>query len=67
MQCDVCEKDISKFTKITTGDTDYCVNCFANLEEYPETYQVINKLNFPLYEQEWSAEEELLMFEGLER
>ncbi len=67
VQCDSCEKDISKFTKVVTGDSDYCVGCFACLEEAPETYQIINKLSFPLFEAEWSAEEELLMFEGLER
>lgn len=67
VQCDECEKDISKYTKVNVGDSDYCVTCFARLQEFPETYQVINKLNFPLYEQEWSAEEELLLFEGLER
>jgi transcriptional adapter 2-alpha len=28
---------------------------------------VINKLNFPLFAPDWTAEEELLLFEGLER
>jgi len=28
---------------------------------------VINKLNFPLFVEDWTAEEELLLFEALER
>lgn len=48
-------------------DTDYCAACFANLDEYPETYRVINKLDFPLFEQDWTADEDLLLFEGLEK
>lgn len=30
-------------------------------------YHVVNKLNFPLYEDNWTAEEELLLMEGLEK
>lgn len=48
-------------------DCDYCVGCFANLEDMPATYHVINKLDFPLFESEWTADEELLLFEGLEK
>ncbi len=48
-------------------DTDYCCSCFANLDEFPHQYRVINKLDFPVFEQEWSADEELLLFEGLEK
>lgn len=46
-------------------DVDYCCSCFANLDEYPNTYRVVNKLDFPLFEQDWTADEELLLFEGL--
>ena len=31
------------------------------------SYHVINKLNFHLFLEDWTAEEELLLFEGLER
>lgn len=48
-------------------ETDYCCSCFANIEEFPAQYRVINKLDFPLFEQEWTADEELLLFEGLEK
>lgn len=30
-------------------------------------YHVVNKLNFPLFDPNWTAEEELLMLEGLEK
>ena len=48
-------------------ETDYCCSCFANIDDFPSQYRVINKLDFPLFEQEWSADEELLLFEGLEK
>jgi hypothetical protein len=48
-------------------EKDYCVSCFTNLDEYPSEYHVINKLDYPLYDNEWVAEEELLLFEGLEK
>ena len=67
MQCDSCEKDITKYAKVSTGEQDYCVSCFSNLETYPDTYTVINKLNFPVLDLEWTAEEELLLMEALER
>jgi len=49
-----------------------CVNCFLNGEENQKhskdnPYHVINKLTFPLYEDNWVAEEELLLLEGLEK
>lgn len=37
------------------------------MEPFPEYYHVINKLDFPLYEGDWTADEDLLMFEGLEK
>lgn len=49
------------------GDLDFCVACFGKLSEFPQQYSLANKLNFPLFEHEWSAEEELLLFEGLSK
>ena len=55
---------------------DLCVNCFAECVTIKQgdinhscshSYSVINKLNFPIYSHDWTAEEELLLFEGLER
>lgn len=69
IQCDICKKDISKHTKILTESNDYCVGCFSNLEHsmVPLFYYVINKIDFPLFQVDWTADEELLMFEGLEK
>jgi hypothetical protein len=57
IQCDECKRDISKCTKFLGDGSDYCVSCFTNLDEYPSEYHVINKLDFPLYDNEWTAEE----------
>lgn len=65
IQCDVCKKDVSKVTKILANECDYCVGCFASLDDVPEKYHVINRLNFPIFDSDWTAEEELLLFEGL--
>lgn len=51
---------------------DLCVNCFANGVEFNNhkknhDYHIINKLNFPLFYENWNAEEELLLLEGLEK
>lgn len=48
------------------------MNCFAEGKEnlkhkVTNPYHVVNKLNFPLYEDTWTAEEELLLMEGLEK
>lgn len=47
-----------------------CVNCFvsgsvSNGFSVESNYRVINKLNFPLFQEDWTAEEELLLLEGL--
>lgn len=62
IHCDDCRRDISKCTKVLASGCDYCLACFANLEEYPGHYFIINKLDFPLYDIDWNAEEELLLF-----
>lgn len=43
-----------------------------NLQEFKQHvpqhhYRLLNKLNFALFVQDWSAEEELMLIEGLER
>jgi len=74
VHCDACEKDISKHVKIFCpgSHSDICVNCFSEGLEFKdhkidEDYHVINKLNYPLLADDWTCEEELLLFEGLER
>ena len=75
VHCDFCDKDITRHTKVIDADgldTDMCVNCFIAGEENHKhskdnPYHVINRLTFPLYEENWTAEEELLILEGLEK
>lgn len=67
IQCDDCKKDISKYAKILTQEGDFCMKCFSNLDETPPIYYAINKLDFPLLDHEWTADEELLLFEGMEK
>lgn len=75
MHCNNCEKDITKHVQIYCAeckDTDICVNCFAEGTEFEghksnHDYYVINKLNFPMFTEDWTAEEELLLYEALER
>ena len=48
------------------------MNCFANGKEIDthkkeHAYYVINKLDFSLFLEGWTVEEELLMMEGLEK
>jgi hypothetical protein len=48
-------------------EEDYCCSCFANLNSFPAEYQLANKLDYPLFEKYWTACEELLLFEALEK
>jgi hypothetical protein len=48
-------------------DRDYCICCFANLQEYPERYHIIGHLQFPLFDVAWTAEEELQLLEGINK
>lgn len=67
MQCDCCKRDISLSSRVMVEDEDYCCGCFANCEEFPPEYFVANKLDFPLFDPAWTAHEELLLFEALEK
>ncbi|CAD8067888.1 unnamed protein product [Paramecium primaurelia] len=76
VHCDNCEKDITKQARILCNDCpnaiDICMNCFLNLQEFEShvishSYSIINKLNFPIFVEDWTAEEELLLLEGLEK
>ena len=62
IQCKDCRRDISKTARMLADQLDYCISCFANLDDYPRTYHAINKLDFPLFDSKWSAEDELLLF-----
>ncbi|KAJ3122031.1 RNA-dependent RNA polymerase [Nowakowskiella sp. JEL0407] len=76
--CDGCKLDITKVVKIscvdcTDSQVDFCVDCFCSGVEPAESphkrthsYRVLEILNYPLFEKNWSADEEMMLIEGLE-
>ncbi|KAL2918480.1 Transcriptional adapter ada2 [Polyrhizophydium stewartii] len=72
--CDACNKDITYLVRIKCAecvDFDLCVECFstgAELREHKNDhkYRVLEMLDFPIFEPDWGADEELLLVEGLE-
>ncbi|KAJ3371013.1 Transcriptional adapter ada2 [Allomyces arbusculus] len=73
--CDACRKDVSDIGRITCAecdDFDLCVECFAAGVEVAthkndHAYRVMDTLTFPVFDENWGAEEEILMMEGLEK
>jgi Myb-like DNA-binding domain/Zinc finger, ZZ type len=52
-------------------DFDLCLTCFTsgveiNAHKKDHDYRVIDVLDFPIFEPDWGADEELLLVEGLE-
>ena len=64
--CYSCCKDISNHTTIFTNEHFFCVGCFAKMTE-TTNYYVLSKLSFPIVEDDWTAKEELLLLEGIEK
>ncbi|KAI8924518.1 hypothetical protein BC831DRAFT_498467 [Entophlyctis helioformis] len=72
--CDTCNKDITYVVRIkcaTCADFDLCVECFASGAEVrthkkDHPYRVLEMLDYPIFEPDWGADEELLLVEGLE-
>lgn len=73
--CDSCFKDISHVILIQCAecdDLDLCVECFASGVELSQhksshLYRVLRPFDFPVYTQDWRADEELLLIEGCEQ
>ncbi|EUD67419.1 hypothetical protein C922_02125 [Plasmodium inui San Antonio 1] len=77
--CDICNKDITHAIRIRCAecvDFDLCVNCFSSGKEMKSekcehynyhNYIPIPKYDFPLYKLNWSAEEELLLLDGISK
>ena len=71
--CEFCKKDISNTIKIVCSECPnlvYCVDCIVNGENnIPEKhhrhdYHFIDKLSFPIFSEDWTANEELLLLNG---
>lgn len=76
--CNVCSNDITSTVRIRCAskacpDYDLCVTCFSdgkyNLHHDPRThsYQVIEPHSIPIFDEDWGADEELLLLEGAEQ
>eukprot|EP01130_Rhizamoeba_saxonica_P014807 TRINITY_DN6506_c0_g1_i2.p1 TRINITY_DN6506_c0_g1~~TRINITY_DN6506_c0_g1_i2.p1 ORF type:complete len:429 (-),score=96.94 TRINITY_DN6506_c0_g1_i2:99-1385(-) len=73
--CDYCRKDISLTLRVRCadcGEFDLCIECFsagAELKDHKNnhSYRIIDNLHFPLMVENWSADEEILLLEGLEK
>ena len=71
--CDYCRRDISSQIRIKCAvctDFDLCVDCFCvgvELGSHRNThdYQVVDQMNFPLFNEQWGADEELLLLEAI--
>ncbi|CAN7132211.1 unnamed protein product [Brassica rapa subsp. narinosa] len=72
--CDYCQKDITGKIRIKCDvcpDFDLCVECMSvGAEITPHkcdhAYRVMGNLTFPLICPDWSADDEMLLLEGLE-
>lgn len=75
--CDVCSVDVTSTVRISCAhpacpEYDLCVPCFSAGESSkahdPAThpYQVIEQNSVPIYDEDWGADEELLLLEGAE-
>eukprot|EP00897_Mesotaenium_endlicherianum_P000753 jgi/Mesen1/10679/ME000009S10465 len=72
--CNYCQKDITGTVRIKCAkcaDFDLCVECFSvGVEITPHKnnhpYHVMDNLNFPLFQSDWNADEEILLLEGIE-
>ncbi|PRP86430.1 hypothetical protein PROFUN_05349 [Planoprotostelium fungivorum] len=72
--CNYCGKDISNVVRVKCAvcpDFDLCVQCFSVGVELTghknnHDYHIMDILNFPLFDEEWGADEELLLLEAIE-
>ena len=71
--CSYCKRDTTNQCRIKCAeckDFQLCADCFAvGVELYPHSnvhsYRVVDSLEFPIFTRDWSANEELLLLEGI--
>ncbi|KAJ6103607.1 Transcriptional adapter 2 [Penicillium sp. IBT 16267x] len=75
--CDVCSADVTSTVRISCAhpnchEYDLCVPCFAagekskNHDPSSHPFQVIEQNSVPIFQEDWGADEELLLLEGAE-
>lgn len=70
--CDVCSSDCTRRIRISCAecqDYDLCVPCFASgkasgKHEPWHDYRVVEQHQYPIFDEDWGADEELLLIEG---
>ena len=71
--CEFCKKDITKTMKFICSECQnlvYCVECLVSGENniaekiHKHDYHIIDKLAFPIFSEDWTANEELLLLNG---
>jgi transcriptional adapter 2-alpha len=70
--CDVCSSDCTRRVRISCAecqDYDLCVPCFAAGKSSGQhkpwhDYRVIEQHQYPIFDEDWGADEELLLIEG---
>jgi hypothetical protein len=73
VSCSYCQRDITTQCRIHCAvcikNVDLCSDCFASgvcFEDHEgsHAYQVVDCIEFPIFAQDWTAQEELLLLEG---
>ncbi|KZT56585.1 hypothetical protein CALCODRAFT_435537 [Calocera cornea HHB12733] len=73
--CDTCDADITNFIRIKCAavgceEIDLCPKCFCEGREVGphkawHDYKVIDQPTYPIYAEDWGADEELMLLEGI--
>lgn len=75
--CDACSNDVTNTVRIRCNDKDcedfdLCVTCFSSGAEpmkhkTSHPYRIVKPHNFPIFSEDWDADEELLLIEAAEK
>ncbi|ODV63457.1 chromatin-binding transcription regulator ADA2 [Ascoidea rubescens DSM 1968] len=73
--CDVCSSDVTNRVRISCAECegyDLCISCFSNgastgSHKPYHKYRVIEQHCYPIYDDDWGADEELLLIEGAQQ
>ncbi|ORX64646.1 hypothetical protein BCR32DRAFT_262051 [Anaeromyces robustus] len=73
-QCDSCNRDITNVVRIKCAecDVDLCVTCFSSGAEIKKhknnhAYKIIEVCDFSIYDEDWGADEELILIDLCEQ
>ncbi|KAI9257678.1 hypothetical protein BY458DRAFT_479501 [Sporodiniella umbellata] len=75
--CDACSNDVTNTVRIRCADKDcpdfdLCITCFCSGAEPVKhktyhDYRIVKPHNFPIFSEDWDADEELLLIEAAEK